>query len=224
MQPFNYFAHEPGAEDDFMVGGLGLGLKPGMTILEAAAPDNSLVGDFAGQQMRSAAMATALAWVEGGDFSFDALNAACFVISDMDEDGELSDDEQDYLNDCMQGCADAFIALGGDSGNVASFVDDEDDAAGATLGAFLSNKMSGTTMDDDEIIANYAVGGDMVLESIVKVVRSGKVVLKRKRIGRPKKITAIQRAGLKKARMRAFTGAAKVHRAKSMKIRKQRGL
>jgi len=220
---FNYFAHEPHEEGTLVLAGIA-GLQPGQTILEAAAPDNSLVGDFAGSQMRSAGMAAVLAWVEGGEYTFDALNTACFVIADMDEDGDLSEDEEDFLNECMQGCADAFISLGGDAGNVASFMDDEDDAAGAALGAYLSEKMTGTTMDDDEIIANYAVGGDLVLESLVKVVRSGKVILKRKRIGRPKKITAIQRAGLKKARMRAFSGVAKVHRAKSMKIRKQRGL
>jgi len=222
-EEFNYYAHQPHEEESFL--GVGsMALRPGMTILEAAAPDSSLMGDFSGSQTRSAAMALALAFVEGGDFSYAALEAGAFLMADADEDQDISDDEQDFLNELLQGVADAFTSLGADAGNVASFMDDEDDAAGATLGAFLSEKMSGTTMDDDEIIANYAVGGDMVLESIVKVVRSGKVVLKRKRIGRPKKITAIQRAGLKKARMRAFTGAAKVHRAKSMKIRKQRGM
>lgn len=221
MQEFNYFQQEGVLNNADVF--LGEEKLPAKNILEAAAP-NSAVSDFAGQQTRSAAMACVLAWIEGGDFSYSAMQDGCFMIADLNEDEDLSPDEEDTMNEMLQECANALTSLGADSANVSSFMDDEDDAAGAILGAYLAEKVNATEDDDETIIANYAVGGDVVLESMVKVIRGGKVALKRKRIGRPKKMTSLQRAGLAKARRKAFTGAAKVARAKSMRIRKSRGM
>lgn len=194
-------------------------------IFEAAPSDNSLVVGLADQQLRAAGMALALTWVEQGDFSIAALTDGAFVIADADESGELDDDENEQLNELLQAVADAFVSMGADPVNVAAFVDSEDDEAGATLGAFLAEKMADVTMEDTEIITQFALGGDLILESMVKAVRNGRVVLKRKkRLGFHAKLSSAQRAGLKKARAKAFTGAARVARKKSMRIRKKMGL
>ena len=137
----------------------------------------------------------------------------------------MDDDENEHLYDLLESAADAFVSMGADAANVASLIDDEDDEAGATLGAFLTEKMADVTMEDTELITQFAIGGDLILESMVKAVRGGKVILKRKkRLGFHAKLSSAQRAGLKKARAKAFTGAARVARKKSMRIRKKMGL
>lgn len=192
-------------------------------IFEEAA-DAGSIEDFAKKQMRSQAMACALTWVANGDFSFAALADAVATIADLDGDEEFSDDEDAYYNDLFIEAGYALTALGAETENVQSFIDNEDDEEGAKMGAFLSEKMQGVEDDDDTLISHYAVSNAPILESMIKVVRGGKIVLKKKRIGRPHKMTAAQKAGLKVARRRAFTGAAKLARKKSMRMRRKRGM
>ena len=173
-------------------------------------------------------MATALSWVEQGDFSFSALSDSVDTMNDVDggddEDTESSDEMDQEYSDLLTAVALSFVALGADSANVQAFIENEDDAEGQKLGEFLAGKMTDVTDDDETIITKYAIGGDLVLESVIRVIRNGQLAFKKKRIGRPHKMTSLQRAGLKKARSKAFTGAARFARRKSMKIRRQRGL
>jgi len=192
-------------------------------IFEEAA-DAGAIEDFAKKQMRAQAMACALTWVENGDYSSAALEASVATIADLDGDEEVTADEEAYYNDLLAEVGNALAALGADAGNVQTFIDNEDDEEGAKLGAFLSEKMQGVEDDDDTLVSHYAVSNAPIMESMIKVIRGGKITLKRKRIGRPHKMTAAQKAGLKVARRRAFTGAAKLHRAKSMRLRRKRGM
>jgi hypothetical protein len=191
-------------------------------IFEEAA-DAGSIDDFATKQTRSQAMACVLGWIDGGDFSFGALADLAAGIADLDGDEEFSDDEEAFYNDLLTEVGYALTALGADADNVQTFIDDEDDAAGAKMGAFLADKMQSVEEDDETLITNYAVSNAPIMESMIKVVRAGKVVLKKKRL-RKVKLSAAQKAGLKIARRRAFTGAAKLKRKKSMKIRRKRGL
>jgi hypothetical protein len=207
------------------------GKHPDQKIFEQAG-DPGAIADFADKQMRSQAMACALAWVEQGDFSYQAMNDSVATIADLDGDGELTPDEDAYFNDLLSETAYAMTALGADATNVQNFFDNEDDDEGAKLGAYLSEQMNSVQDDDETLITNYAISNSPITESadgqifegFVKRVMGGKIVLKRKRIGRPHKMTAAQRAGMKVARRKAFTGAAKLHRAKSMRLRRKRGL
>ena len=194
-----------------------------LKIFEDAA-NAGAIEDFATKQLRSQAMACALIWVENGDYSFAALADSAATIADLDGDQELGPDEETYYNDLLTEVGGAFTVLGADSGNVQSFIDNEDDAEGLKLGGFLSEKMQTVQDDDETLISHYAVSDAPIMESMIKVVRAGRITLKRKRIGRPHKMTAAQRAGLKFARRKAFTGAAKLHRAKSMRLRRKRGM
>jgi len=199
------------------------GARHGVNIFEAAG-DSMGVAEFGEQQLRSAAMGAALAWASEGNFTYEDMNAAVFVMADADGDEELSDEEEAFVGELFQGVANALLTMGADSEDVESFLDDEDDEAGARIGAAVSGKLDASDSDDETLIAKYAVSGDMVLEATIKVVRGGKVVLKKKRVGRPKKMSSAQKAALKKARMKAFTGAAKLARKKAMKMRTKRGL
>ncbi|GAL07944.1 baseplate or tail tube [Photobacterium aphoticum] len=73
------------------------------------------------------------------------------------------------------------------------------------------------------MIAEFGVRETLMNEAIKKVVRDGKVVTintnKRKR-----KMTAAQKAALKKARLKAHSSSAKAARKKAMKTRHSRGM
>ena len=196
--------------------------KSDKAIFEEAADAGSM-DDFATKQTRSQAMSCVLAWVESGDYTFEALAGSAEAIADLDGDEEFSEDEEDYYNELLAEIAFALTSLGADAENVQSFMDEEDDAAGEKIGEFLSGKMADVPDEDEEIIANYAISNQPIMESMIKVIRAGKVTLKKKRI-RKVKLSAAQKAGLKKARRKAFTGAAKLKRKKSMKIRAKRGM
>lgn len=200
--------------------------KEAKTIFEAAASDDSTLASFSEAQLRSYAMSLVLTWVAMGDYTYAAFQGGAAEMADMDGDDEteLSEEEQIELNDMLQAGADAFVSAGADPDNVASFLDDESDEAGAILGAFLSTKMEGVTMSDEDVIAAYATSGDVILEGTIKVIRSGQLFLKKKRIGIPHKMNSLQKASLKKARSKAFTGAAKARRKKSMHLRAKRGM
>ncbi len=191
------------------------------------------IDDFGEKQLRSQAMATALAWVANGDYSYDALDESLAIVADLDGDEELTDDEEEYYDDLLEEVAAAFAALGASEDNIKAFIDDESDDEGIKLGSFLTEKMDGTEKDDETIISDYAVSDAPIFEGLVKVIRAGKVALvkRKKRVGRRmlfggrrKKLTAAQKAGLKLARRKAFTGAAKRARKKSMRLRKKMGL
>jgi hypothetical protein len=202
---------------------LGPADDPAKSIFEEAGEVGAIT-DFAARQTRSQAMSCALAWLEGGDFSFETLADICAVVADLDEDEEFDADEEAYYNELLVEVGNALVSLGADSGNVQTFLDDEDSETGAKIGEFISEKLTAVEAEDDELISNYATTDSPIMEGVVKVVRDGKVVLKKKRIGRPKKMTAAQKIGLKKARRKAFTGAAKLARRKAMKVRKKRGM
>ncbi len=198
--------------------------KEAKTIFEAASSDESRLSDFSEAQLRSYAMALVLTFLANGDYSYAAFEAQAAGIADLDENEELDDDEESEMNDILQASADALVSMGADPANVTEFLDGESDEAGATLGEFLSGKTENSTLSDEEIIANYATSGDVILESTIKVIRGGKITLKKKRIGIPKRMNSLQKAALKKARSKAFSGAAKARRKKSMHKREKMGL
>lgn len=200
------------------------GRETDVSIFEAADPDSRGVEDLADRQIRSAAMATVLGWIEGKDFSFDALDALVVGMVDFDGDEDVGEDEEADYNDLLSMVADAMVRLGAKPENVKAFIDDEDAEAGDKLGKRLTDKLDGVSLEDDELVTRYAMrSGEAILEATVKTIRDGKVVLKKKRIKKVR-LSAAQRAALKKARRKANTGAARLARKKSMRIRKQRGL
>jgi hypothetical protein len=183
--------------------------------------------EFASMQTRAQAMSCVLVWIENGDYTYEALDGLVLGIADIDGDEQIGEEEEGLYNDILATVGDAFVSLGASPENVNAFIENEDDAAGLKLGDFLSKKLDDVDDDDDDIVTAFATSGNEILEAAykrVKVVRDGKVVFKRKRIGGKVRLSAKQRIALKKARRRAHTGAAKKAMRKAMKIRKSRGL
>ena len=221
MKKFNLFDYDDPVYPVFERKGAGQVLESANTEAVMESADSNVAG---------MAMSAVLSWVDGGDYSYSAFEEYAAGIADLDGDEDLSDSEQELFNDVLGLAADAFLSLGATEANVAEFLNDESDSAGEKLGAFISGSMDEESASDEDIIAGF-VAGDSIMESGVleasfkkmRVVRDGKVQVVKKRLGKVV-LSAAQKAGLKKARRKAFTGAAKLARAKSMRIRKKRGL
>lgn len=190
--------------------------QPTDAIYEAA------VADLAEGQVRADAMGIALIFVADGDYSADYLQAMLTGFVDEDENEELSEEEAAHYEMLAASLVDAFVSLGASKDNAQAAVNG-DNAAAERLGDFLAGRMEDNPKSDDEIVSRFAVEGGMVLEATKRVVRDG-VLMTIKVPTRKKRLTPAQRAALKKARMKANTAAAKAARAKSMRMRKQRGL
>ncbi len=217
-------------------------------VLESAAgkPETSAdaVQAFARQQARTQAMSAVLAWVEDEEFTYTALDEYAIGMADLDGDFEISDEEEAVYNAIWSEIPDALQSLGASETDANDFVNGEgktsDDAA-ARVGKTLKERLDELEADDDEIIAGFALGEDAVFENASddpegrhmileatyrkqKVVRDGKVVKINKRISGKVRLSAAQKAGLRKARRKANTAAARLHRKKSMRLRARRGM
>lgn len=187
------------------------------SILDAASDD---LGE---KQLRANAMAAVLAWLEGNDYSYESLDAIVAGLSDIDDDGEITEPEEDLFNDLLTMVADAFATMGGEDVNIKTFIDDESEEAGEKLAAYLNKKLDANEKSDDELITEYAVKAQLVLDATQKVIRNGKVTLIKKRV-KKRRMTAKQKAALKIARRKANNSGARRKRAKSMKQRQQRNM
>lgn len=202
-------------------------------VFEADAVDT-----MAGSQIRSMAMAAVLSWVEDGNFSFLALDEYVLGVADLDGDYEIAGDEEDLYNEVWANVPDAMLSLGASVEDVTALADGENDEAGSRVGAALAAFLEGAESSDDELISAFATTEDAVMESCVagqdavfeaaykkmKMVRGGKVVIARKRISGKVRLSATQKAGLKKARLKSNNAAARLSRKKSLRVRKQRGM
>lgn len=193
--------------------------KPDELMLEA-------VGSRALADIRALAASMLATWVSDGEpdaDSFDALAMSVAGLDDMDEDEDPTDEQVDAYNDALSALADAAVALGADQDDVSDMIDDYDDAAALRV----YEAIEGTDEDMlEEAIVNYTVAGgdEPMLEAVrKKVVRGGKVKIIKKR-PRPRRLNSMQKQALKKARRKAHTSVANLHRKKSMKLRKKRGL
>lgn len=203
-------------------------LESAAEVVAGAAKPESAIFE-ASDSTASMAMSAVLAWVDGGDYSYSSFDEYVAGIADLDGNEEFSDDELALYNDLFNAAADAFLSLGADAGDVDSFLNGEDDGAGAKIGEIVSSTIDQESATDDEMLDGFSAGvmeADGVMEAAfkkMKVVRGGKVKIVKKRIGKVI-LSAAQKAGLKKARRKAFSSVARIHRAKSIKIRKQRGM
>lgn len=186
----------------------------------------------AGQDDRALAASLVTGWATDGSpdaDDFDALAINMAGLGDLDPEADLTDDQINAYNDALGSLADAAVSLGADQDDVTSMIDDDDDDAAERVYDAISGN-SDNDDDADDAIAQYSVSGDsdddgnaMMESSTIKVVRNGEVKLIHKRL-RPRRMTSLQKAALKKAQMRAHSASSNMARRKSMKIRVKRGL
>lgn len=169
--------------------------------------------------LRSNAMAAVFAFAEEGMNTAEELDLMAVGMADLDDDGEVSDAEQDDYEESLNAIADALATAGVDPALITKALMDGDDDAAEEISLAVADFLDGLD-DQDDYIASYSVREKLMLEAVKKVVRDGKVKWIKKPL-RKKRMSPAQKAALKKARKKANTGAAKRARRKSMKIRKK---
>ncbi|MCP4752649.1 MAG: hypothetical protein GY866_17320 [Proteobacteria bacterium] len=179
--------------------------------------------DFYEGQYRMLAASAALAWLDGKDYTFDALDAIVQDACDIDETSEMTDEEQTFYAETFESVADFLVNCGADSDAVAAFLGEESDDRGLRLAGHVTESPSFLNKTDNDLIENFISGGEMIEEKVVKKIVGGKVKWVKKKL-KKKRLSSAQRAGLKKARRKGKSGATKRKRLKSLKKRKSLGM
>lgn len=182
-------------------------------------------------------------WAETDDLDtdeslYDRLDVLVSSIADggIDLDGDAStDDTDDVYMVAMQAASDYMSALGADDSDLETlFNSKDDDARDEAANRLLEFLMQ--ALGDDEDAAEQAVQAfafDMESDGSVfdsanfkktPAIRNGKKMMLKKRLGAKQKRTPKQKAALLKAQHKAHSGAANLHRQKSLNIGRKAGL
>lgn len=188
---------------------------------------DELLVEAAGAAARGDAASIVTEWVNLGDASAESFEELALTLAGIDDtDTDLTDDQINAFNDALNAMAEAAIALGANQDDVTTMVDDDDSDAAQAVMDSLGSLMT-ESVDELALIANHAFADVLedgaMMESTVKVVRNGAIILKHKR-PRKFRMSGLQKAALKKAQLKSHSATAKLARAKSMKIRRKRGL
>jgi hypothetical protein len=206
-------------------------------VLDSTGDTPALSGadDYTIRDISLSAIAAVQQWAETDDLddgeSYSDRLLALFVgIADANHDGDVTEDEQGVLEVALNAAWDYLVKAGvteEDAGAllndwdddaadrvrdlVASVLPDGDDAAGAELDGFVFS-------DDDNAPALDAVYRKTL------AVRGGKKVRINKRVSGTVRLSAKQKLGIRKARMKSHSAGAMMRRMKSMRLRRKAGL
>jgi hypothetical protein len=181
-----------------------------------AIENNSVVN------VRAIAMSAVLSWAEYGEPTSEDFDITAQAMADVDEDGEVSEEEEESYNAILFSMAQALIYLDVSADLVEKLIDGDDKAA-STIYVAVSEKIENSDISEDEIIAEFSVQEQGMTEAKVKVIRNGETKWIKKPL-KKRRMSAAQRGALKKARMKANTAGARAKRKKSMRKRKSAGM
>jgi hypothetical protein len=171
---------------------------------------------------RALGMSAVIAWATYGEPTAEDFDATAQGMSDIDEDGEVSEFEEEQYNEVLFSMAQALMSMNVSSDDVAALLDGDDRAASVAYVA-IAEKVENSDLSEDEIVAEFSVQETVMTEAKVKVIRDGQTKWVKKPL-KKRRMSAAQRAALKKARMRSNTAGARAKRKKSMRKRQSAGL
>jgi len=198
------------------------------SMLDALKPENA-PPVLHTEEMRQDAVSIVQEWAESEleeSEGFGDRLYALIVGTASDGDDDLTDDEAEYAAMLAEQVGDYLEGKGIDAADIDSLLADdpsfENDVAARIHDALLDKLPQGEdAMLDD---ADKFVSGedDEMLDAVYKkvvAIRGGKKVRIKKRISGRVRLTAAQKGAVRKMQRRAFSGAAKMKRAKSMRMR-----
>ncbi|MGE8046055.1 hypothetical protein ACQKO6_17865 [Pseudomonas monteilii] len=148
---------------------------------------------------------------------------ALIVGTASEGDEDMTDDEADYANDVANLVGDYLESQGVDSGDIDALLEDFDNDVAARVHDVLLDKMPQGQEAMLDAVDKFVHGDDdSMLDATyrkVLAIRDGKKVRVNKRIGGAVRLSAGQKAAVRKMQRKAFSGTAKRKRAKSMRIR-----
>lgn len=180
-------------------------------------------------EMRIEAAAIVEEWAETDeldtDEGFGDRLYALIAGTATDGDQDMTEEESEYAADLCELVGDFLESRGIDGGDIDALINDFDNDVGARVHDVLLDKMPQGEDDmldaTDRFVHGDADDGDMMDATYRKVlaIRQGKKVRINKRMGGAVKLTAGQKAAVRKMQRKAFSGTAKRKRARSMRIR-----
>lgn len=215
------------------------GQPPQTPVLDAAGDPGS---NYSDTDISLKAVAAVQQWAETDDLDegegyADRLIALLIGIADVDVDGELSDAENEIVDDAANVVWDYLASKGASDDDLSALLNDADNDAGERVHELLVSKLP----DGDEAAADemdaFAFGdGDGSDESVLDsatldatykktiAVRKGKKVRINKRVSGVVRLSAKQKLAVKKMLRKSHGAVATMRRKKSLRIRKQAGL
>lgn len=218
--------------------------KRALAVLDAA-------GAFLDSATRMDVAAALQQWAETGSDDLgegetmaDRLFALMVGIADDNKDGDLSDEEVAIVTAALENALDYLVGKGVDKADALAVLQDGDDEAAVRVAEFLKGALPEGADAEMEDVDNFAFDSesneslfdcvlpevfkdDAVLDAVYKkkmVVRGGRKLRINKRVSGRVVLSAAQKVAIRKARRKAHSSAAKIRRAKSMKIRARSGL
>ncbi len=179
------------------------------------------------------AAAVVQAWLEEepeeGENYADVLQDMFFEDADMNEDGELNDDETVLIDARLNAAYDYMLSKGASEEDAYKLLSEWNADAAERVHDLLVEKMpDGEAANAD--IDNFVFGDESeeaVLDSAFKwvnAVRNGKKKRVHQRVSGVARRSVAQRAALAKARLKSHSGKANTKRLKSNRVRKALGL
>jgi len=204
---------------------------------------DKMVAIAAMADIRTKAAYAVQTWAETDDLDkdeslYDRLDVLVSSIADggidLDDD-PATDDRDDVYMVALQAASDYMSALGADDSDLETLFNSKDDGArdeaANRLLEFLMQALGDDEDAAEEAVKNFAFDMDSdcsVFDSAnfkkMPVIRGGKKIMLKKRLGTKLKRTPKQKAALMKAQHKAHSGAANLHRQKSLKVGRKAGL
>lgn len=199
-------------------------------MLDAVKPENAPASLFT-DEMRQDAVNIAQEWAESdleeGEGFGDRLYAL-IVGSATEGDDDLTDDEADYAAAVAELVGDYLEGKGIEAADVDSLLSDEpsfdNDVAARIHDALLDKLPQGDDAMLDDADKFVSGNDDEMLDAVYKkvvAIRGGRKVRIKKRVSGRVRLTAAQKGAIRKMHKKAFSGAAKMKRAKSMRLRQR---
>ncbi len=170
--------------------------------------------------------------LDEGETLADRFDAMMVGLVDADKNGELSDDELSVLDIAYNVAYDVLTSRGASHDDAIALINEADETAAENIHELLIN--TGADGEEAELAAINAAAFEFdedsdsaVMDATYKravAIRNGKKVIVRKRIAGTVRLTAKQKAAIKKMQRKAHSGAARAKRLKSLKRRKAMGL
>lgn len=200
-----------------------------------AGPALSGADDYTIADITVSAVGVIQQWAETDDLddgeSFaDRLLAYMVGIADANKDGEITEDEQGVLDVALNAAWDYLTKLGVSEEDSGALLNDWNADTADRVRELVSAALPEGEDAADADIDNFVFGeGDQepVLDAAYKktlVIRGGKKVRINKRVSGTVRLSAKQKLGLRKARMKSHSAGAMMRRMKSMRMRKRTGM
>lgn len=187
---------------------------------------------FAGQYQAINAVSRVIEWAEtqpeflgAGETMADRLQALLIGDADGNQDGELTDDEQQAANDALNVAYDYLLSLGVAEADAMALLNDVDDTVSERVRELLVSVLPDGDEAAMEAVDDFVFGSEAeqaTFDAAYKKVaawRDGQKTTINKRISGTVHRSAEQKAALEKARRKANSAGAIAKRMRSMKRR-----